>query len=273
MMRSLWTGASGMIAQQTNVDVIANNLANVNTTGYKKERLEFKSLLYQTLAQADLDPANGMGSRPVNLQVGLGVRPVATARMFDRGNLEVTENNLDFAIEGFGFFAVETPNGVAYTRDGCFKLATTVQGSYLVTSDGYMVLSTDGGPIILPPEVTMHDVEVDYRGRFLFMGEEGEQIELGFQLEIVQFSNTQGLEAVGSNLFRETVASGLPLSEPGGDVPSLSKVIQGVREMPNVQIAEEMVRLIIAQRAYEINSKVISTSDDMLQTANGLKRP
>lgn len=273
MMRSLWTGASGMIAQQTNVDTISNNLANVNTTGYKKERLEFKSLLYQTLQRADLDATNNLGSRPINLQVGLGVRPIATSRIFDRGNMEVTDNKLDFAIDGYGFFVVDIGNdNVAYTRDGCLKLSTTDEGSMLVTSDGYPILSVDREPIYIPSEVTLNDISVDPQGRFFIKTADNDQEELGAQLDVVQFPNVQGLEAIGSNLYLTTVASGAEMPESEGTVVSPSTIIQGAREMPNVQIAEEMVKLIVAQRAYEINSKVITTSDDMLQTANNLKR-
>jgi flagellar basal-body rod protein FlgG len=272
MMRSLWTGASGMIAQQTNVDVIGNNLANVNTTGFKRERLEFKSLLYQMMARADLDPVNEMGTRPVNLQVGLGVRTIATSRMFTPGNFEVTDTPLDFAIEGHGFFVVETPNGRAFTKDGNFKIATTGQESWLVTSDGFIILDTNGEEIRIPVDVQIHDVSVDFFGRF-FYSRDGEMHELGHQLDIVQFANNQGLEAVGANLFIQTVASGEPMQESiAGDVGTVSRVLQGVREMSNVQIAREMVDLIVAQRAYEINSRVITTSDEMLQTANQLKR-
>jgi flagellar basal-body rod protein FlgG len=265
-----------MIAQQMNVDTISNNLANVNTTGYKKERLEFKTLLYQTLQQANLDPVNELGTRPVNLQVGLGVRPIATARMFDMGNIEVTNHPLDFAIEGPGFFTVErNVDDIAYTRDGCFKLATSEDGySTLVTSDGYSILDIDGEHIIIPEDVTLNDISVDDLGRFRIKSADpvvGME-ELGHQLDIVQFSNVQGLEAIGANLFRPTVTSGEPMPESEGTVITPSEVHQGVREMANVQVAEEMVRLIVAQRAYDLNSKVITTSDEMLQTANNLKR-
>lgn len=273
MMRSLWTGASGMIAQQTNVDTISNNLANVNTTAYKKERLEFKSLLYQTMQRADLDPANQTGTRPVNLQVGLGVRPIATARFFDVGNMEITDNKLDFAIQGSGFFSVRTGEDTsAYTRDGCFKISYTDEGKFLVTSDGYAVLDANGDTIIFPPELMLSDLSIDYLGNFFYTNAEGTREDLGFQLDVVQFSNVQGLEAIGSNLFVETVASGAPMHEADGDVTHLSTIQQGMREMSNVLVAEEMVKLIVAQRAYELNSKVITTSDDMLQQANNLKR-
>jgi flagellar basal-body rod protein FlgG len=247
----------------------------VNTTAYKKERLEFKSLLYQTLQMADLDPINQMGSRPVNLQVGLGVRPIATARMFDRGSMQVTDNRLDFCIDGYGFFVIETERGTMYTRDGNFKVATSPDGNILVTSDGYTVRNTEGEMIIFPPEVAMSDVSVDYLGmvRVKVVSAEGvEDYEDLTQIDIVQFTNPQGLEAVGGNLFRQTIASGGPIQESSGEVTTRSQVYQGVLEMPNVQIAEEMVRLIIAQRAYEMNSKVITTSDEMLQIANNLKR-
>ena len=273
MMRSLWTGASGMTAQQMNVDVIANNLSNVNTTGFKRERLEFKSLLYQNLQMADLDPVNMMGTRPVNLQVGLGVRPMATSRIFSQGGLEITNHHLDFAIEGFGFFAVETSQfGTAYTRDGSFAIAATAAGSYLVTSDGHFILGVNGEPIIIPGEISITDLVVDDFGRISARNADGEVEDLGMRLEIVQFPNAQGLSAIGGNLFVPTVASGVALLEIEGTVTRPSRIIQGAREMSNVQVAEEMVRLIVAQRAYELNARAITTSDEMLQQANQLKR-
>ncbi|MCL2415594.1 MAG: flagellar basal body rod protein FlgG [Defluviitaleaceae bacterium] len=271
MMRSLWTSASGMNAQSTNVDLIANNMANVNTTAFKKERLEFKSLLYQTLQRASLDPAGGAG--PVNLQVGLGVRPVATSRIFDVGNLEVTNNSMDFAIDGPGFFAVQRGEGqIAYTRDGNFRLSPVVGGVMLVTSDGFPILDISEIPIIIPDDVFVGSLVVDSFGIMSYIDLEGEPQELGYQIAMVQFPNMQGLESVGSNLFVATPASGLPMMEVDGIVAVQSRMMQGALEMSNVQIADEMVRLIVAQRAYEINSRVIQVSDDMMSQANNLRR-
>ena len=271
MMRSLWTAASGMTSQQANVDTISNNLANVNTTSYKKERMEFKSLLYQTMQRADMDPQNQTG-RPVNLQVGLGVRTIATSRIFDQGNLEVTGHPIDFAIEGNGYFAIQRGEEVFYTRDGSFKASVGEDGIMLVTSEGYPVLSTDGEPIIIPFDVSLESLSVSREGVFEYVDAAGVANDLDVQFNVVQFSNPQGLEAVGSNLFGITPASGEPLLESEGEVTKPSGIIQGYLEMSNVQVAEEMVKLIVAQRAYEMNSKAIQASDDMLQQANNLKR-
>lgn len=272
MMRALWTAASGMISQQQNVDNISNNLANVNTAGYKKERMEFKTLLYETMKRADLDPANRTG-QPVNLQIGHGVRPIAVSRIFTMGNLQRTDNPQDFAIDGDGFFVVQrTEEDIKYTKDGTFKLSPVDEGNMLVTSEGYPILSTDEEPIIIPPEVNYSDVSVDENGRFYYMDENNEVVDLDFQIMMVQFPNMQGLEGIGSNLLAATVASGQPMNEVDGEVNRPSRLIQGVMEMSNVQVAEEMVNLIVAQRAYDLNSKAITTSDDMLQTANNLKR-
>jgi flagellar basal-body rod protein FlgG len=261
-----------MITQQQHVDNITHNLANVNTAGYKKERMEFKTLLYETLRRADLDPANQTGS-PVNLQIGHGVRPIAVSRIFTTGSFQRTDNPQDFAIEGDGFFVVQRNlDGVMYTKDGTFKLSPVDDGLMLATSEGYPILSADGDVIIIPPEVNAEDMVVDESGNIYYTAADGQPVDLGYQIWLVQFPNAQGLEGVGSNLLRETVASGAPLSEPDGEVNRPSRIIQGVLEMSNVQIAEEMVNLIVAQRAYDLNSKGITTSDEMLQTANGLKR-
>lgn len=272
MMRSLWTSASGMTAQQTNVDTIANNLSNVNTTAYKKERLEFKSLLYQTMERADLDPANQTG-RPVNLQVGLGVRPVATARIFDMGSIEVTNNKLDLALSGDGFFTIlRDEDNIVYTRDGSFKVSPTDDGLMLTTSEGYPVLSTDGDTIVIPNDVKISALVFGETGELSYVDDTGAVIALDMQLDIVQFSNVQGLEAMGGNLYKATLASGEALHEADGETNTLTTLVQGAIEMSNVQVAEEMVKLIVAQRAYELNSKVIQSSDDMLQQAANLKR-
>lgn len=275
MMRSLWTAASGMTSQQLNVDTISNNIANVNTTGFKRDRMEFKTLLYQTMERASLDDADT--GKPVNLQVGLGVRPIASAKMFTVGNLESTQNNLDFAIEGKGFFTIDRSNpelgieDIAYTRDGSFKLSISGDGGTLVTSEGYKVLNADGAPIVFPPNVAVDSIICDSFGSFSYF-EDGEYISMDSPMDIVQFPNNQGLEASGGNFFLQTPASGEPIQESSGDTGAVSKIVQNYLERSNVNIAEEMVGLIVAQRAYELNSKAITTSDEMLQQANNLKK-
>ena len=272
MMRSLWTAASGMICQQCNVDTISNNLANVNTIGYKKERLEFKTLLYETLMRADLDPANQTG-RPVNLQIGHGVRPVSTSRIFTQGNLERTDNSNDMAIEGDGFFVVDRGGGnLAYTKDGSMKVSVSGNGGMLVTSEGYPYLGIDDAPIVIPSNVSVKDLTVDEQGRLSYVDARGQNQGLGLQIKLVQFSNPQGLESSGSNLMLATAASGPELIEANGEANRASRIMQGVVEMSNVAVAEEMVSLIMAQRAYDINAKAIVASDEMLQGANNLKR-
>ena len=274
MMRSLWTAASGMTAQQFFVDNISHNLSNVNTVGFKKGRVEFNSLLYQTMRRADWDPAN-MTGRPVSLQVGLGVRPVAVKTMFTQGNLQRTDNPQDFAIEGDAFFTIrrtEDPEEIFYTRDGAFILSPVDDGLMLATNLGYPVLDVDGEPIIFPDDVAWHNVTMDDAGNFWHVTPEGDVDDLGIQLQLVQFPNPQGLEAVGSNLWQMTAASGEALVQGVDEIIRYSRVFQGVLEMSNVNVAEEMVDMIRAHRAYDLNARAITTSDEMLQTANGLKR-
>ena len=271
MMRSLWTSASGMNAQLLHIDVIANNIANVNTTAFKRERLEFKTLLYTTLQRADLDPATQTG-RPVNLEVGHGVRTAAITRSFGQGMLQRTELPTDFAIEGKGWFQIRrSDDEVLYTRDGSFAFMPTDDGLVLATSDGFHVMSVDEDSIVLPLNTNLNNVVITETGVFLMLVD-GEVEELGFQLMVVQFPNVQGLEAAGSNLFRESIASGAPLYEVDGDVTTPSRIIQGFLEMSNVQIAEEMIGLITTQRAFDVASRGITTSDEMLQTAMQLRR-
>ncbi len=271
MMRSLWTAASGMTSQQLNVDNISNNIANVNTTGYKRERLEFKSLLYQTMERATLDE-NDTG-RPVNLQVGHGVRPIVSSRIFTNGSVERTENPSDFYLQGEGFFVVDRGDGdIVYTKDGSFKISIGDGESSIVTSEGYAILDTDGEPITLPENISMSDVNVDENGNITYIDEDGETQDAGIQFDIVQFPNVQGLEAIGNNFYTVTPASGEAIQESEGDTSTVSRIIQSCLEMSNVNVANEMVNLIIAQRAYELNSKAIQTSDDMLQQASNLKR-
>ncbi|WP_026478233.1 flagellar basal-body rod protein FlgG [Alkaliphilus transvaalensis] len=264
-MRALWTAASGMKAQQLNMDVISNNLANVNTTSYKKQKVEFKDLLYANLSKSNLN--DGVG-KPVNLQVGHGVMPVATSRSFLTGNLDRTENPLDMAISGDGFFAIEGPNGdLFYTRDGNFKLSVDGVERKLVTADGYTVLSEFDDEIIL--EEDLNDFSVSELGVITAKDAEGEVIEIA-TIKLVKFINPEGLESIGKNLYKPTVASGEEIPMEGED--RTSNILQGYLETSNVQIVDEMVRMITAQRAYEINSKAIQTGDEMLGIANNLRR-
>lgn len=265
MIRSLWTASSGMKAQQLNIDTISNNLANVNTTAYKSQRVEFKDLLYSSIKRTNLNDDNG---RPVNLEVGHGVMPTATTRNFTGGSLMETQNPLDLAIEGKGFFVVVLPtNEVRYTRDGSFKLSVEGDVSRLTTSDGYYVLTEDDELIVI--EQGLRDFSVDELGFMTARDEFGDTVDLG-RIRIVNFMNPEGLLSEGRNLYNATAASGEEvLIEPE---EMKGRIVQGFLETSNVQIVDEMVRMITAQRAYEISSKTIQTSDEMLQMANNLRR-
>jgi flagellar basal-body rod protein FlgG len=264
MMRSLWTAASGMTAQQFNIDTISNNLANVNTTGFKQNRADFEDLLYQTSRIAGT-PATEVTVVPTGIQVGHGVRPAATQKIYTQGSLQNTENVSDIAIQGEGFFRVLLFDGTfGYTRDGSFKIDSNGQ---LVTSNGYRVM-----PEIIFPEGFIHDtVSVSQDGRVTVkMPGSDDPIEVG-QVEIYRFVNPAGLQAIGENLLKITNASGGPIAgRPGFD--GMGKTIHKFLEMSNVSVVQEMVNMIVAQRAYETNSKAIQTSDTMLGIANGLKR-
>lgn len=266
MMRALWTAGSGMMAQQFNVDVISNNLANVNTTGYKKERAEFKDLLYETLDRAYLLDNAG---KPVNLQVGHGAAVMATAKNYSAGNLEKTDNPLDMAVDGEGFFSVRGPQGdTIYTRDGSFKVSVTPDGNKLTTSQGYPVLDDTGNDIILNTDVSK--LEVSESGDLSYIDNTGATVPLNQKIGLVQFSNKQALESIGGNFYKSNSATGDPV--PDVEQESKSNVMQGFLEASNVQVVEEMVKLIVAQRAYEINSKAIQSADEMLGMANNLRR-
>ena len=264
-MRSMWTAATGMKAQQLNIDTISNNLANVNTTSYKGQRAEFKDLFYATLKKNNITDEEG---RPVNLQVGHGVMPVATKKDFRTGSFLETDNPFDVAIDGTGFFAVELPNGeVRYTRDGSFKLSIEDDEGMLVTSEGYIVLSEDEDEIVFDEGI--RDINIDEFGYITSTDEDGETVEIA-RLKFVNFMNPEGLISEGMNLYSETVASGE--ETPVETEEMKSKVVQGYLESSNVQVVDEMVKMITAQRAYEINSKTIQASDEMLQIINSLKR-
>jgi len=262
MIRSLWTAATGMAAQQVNIDIISNNLANVNTSGFKKSRADFQDLLYQNLRTAGTTEAQG-SQVPTGIQVGLGTRLAAVQKIFTQGDFKETGNPLDLVIEGDGFFQVLMPNGeTAYTRDGSFKL--DAQGR-IVTSDGYPLQPE----IAIPAEATSISVGSDGTISVTIPGQNAPQ-EVG-QLQIVKFINPAGLTSIGRNLLTQSAASGDPVVDTPG-LNGLGTLAHGFIEMSNVQVVEEMVNMITAQRAYEINSKAIQTADEMLGIANNLRR-
>ncbi len=279
MMRSLWTAASGMRAQQTNVDNIANNLANVNTIGYKAQEATFKSLLYQNLQSTSTN--NAGENKPVAAEVGLGTRTAAITAMFTQGNITDTESPFCMAIEGDGFFQVRNSDGdILYTRDGSFNISPTDDGNYLCTSDGYFVLDQYGNNIVLPNTYVAADLQVTKEGVLGFPGADGNVVPLtgtnaqGQTYEItfglVQFNNPAGLTKEGGNNYAVSVASGDPIAEGTGNATP-SKIHQKHMESSNVDVANEMVDLIVAQRAYEMNSKAIQATDEMMQQANNLR--
>jgi len=269
MMRSLWTAASGMISQQTNVDTISNNLSNINTVGYKKESAQFKSLLYQTIQEQSYD--NTGEPKPYGIQVGLGVRTSGIVSQFTQGAINETGNDFDLAIIGRGFFMVQTPTGeIAYTRNGAFQLAAGPNGFVLATDEGYPVLDTNGEAIVISDEYAASDIIVNEAGEILYETEDG-VIPSGMQIGLAQFNNPAGLEKLGGSLLRQTEASGVPRLEAFDDSLEKSSIRQGALEASNVQAVDEIVNLIVAQRAYEMNSKVITATDEMLQQANNLR--
>jgi len=262
MMRALWSAATGMAAKQLAMDVIANNLSNVNTTGFKKSRVDFQDLMYQTLKVAGGTSARG-SNVPTGIQVGLGCRTSAITRNFTQGDFVQTDNPTDLVIEGEGFFRVILPDGsYAYTRDGSFKIDSE---SRLVTSDGYLV----DPEINFDSDVT--DISIGTDGTVSVLREGQDSPEVIGQIMLVKFMSPSGLMSIGRNLYKATVGSGEPVEGvPGMD--GFGTIAQGFLEMSNVKVVDEMVNMIIAQRAYEVNSKAIQTADDMLATANNLKR-
>lgn len=270
MMRALWTAASGMTAQQTNVDTISNNLSNINTTGYKTERVEFQSLLYQTIQDTSTDSQGNQ--KPVGVQVGLGTRSSAVTSQFTQGNLYESEGAFDFAIEGDGFFKVQMPDGsTAYTRNGSFKMSIGTDGLTLCTSQGYPILDTNDQPMVFDTSYSSDKLKVDDNGNFTYPDAHGNPQSLGVQIGLVQFNNPAGLEKESGSLYKETDASGTPRKEGEDGELKLSLLHQGYLEGSNVQSVDEMVNLIVAQRAYEMNSKAITAADEMLQQANNLR--
>ncbi len=260
MLRSLWTGTTGMNAQQLNLDVIANNLANVSTTGFKKSRADFQDLMYQ-LMKVPGSQTSADTESPTGIQVGLGVRPAAVQKLFTEGDLIQTGNELDVAIEGSGFFQVELPNGeIAYTRAGAFKRDSNGR---MTNSDGYPI--TPG--IVIPDgsrQITISETGIVSA----LIGDDTQSTEIG-NFETVTFTNNGGLVAIGKNLFRETASSGTATGGTPGD-DGYGLLLQSYLEGSNVNIVEEMTAMITTQRAYEINSKSIQTSDEMMQTTNNM---
>jgi flagellar basal-body rod protein FlgG len=260
MNLSLYSAATGMEAQQLNLNTIANNLANVNTPGFKRSKIEFQDLLYQKPRESGTDSGGG-NLVPTGVEVGNGARVAATSKVFTQGQLVNSGEKFDIAIQGDGFFEIQRPDGTkGYTRDGSFKL--NAQGQ-IVTVDGLPVL---GGFQPIPPGTT--GVAVSEDGQVTVQGANGTQT---FSLTLARFANPAGLRSLGGNLYEETAASGTAeVGKPGEQ--GFGRMIQGYVEASNVNIVEEMVNLITAQRAYEINSKSIQTSDEMLQNVANMKR-
>jgi flagellar basal-body rod protein FlgG len=250
-----------MEAQQLNIDVISNNLANVNTVGFKKSRADFQDLLYETIVPAGT-PSSESTQSPTGIQVGMGVKPVAVQKIFTQGEYQQTGNSLDVSIDGDGFFQVMQPNGeIAYSRAGSFKLDSEGR---IVTSDGYPV-----EPNITIPSTAV-GISIGASGIVAVNNADGSVTEVG-QIELAKFLNPAGLNSIGKNLYLPTTSSGeASAGTPGED--GLGTLTQGFLEMSNVNVVQEMVDMIVAQRAYEVNSKAIQTADEMLQRANELKR-
>ncbi len=262
MLRALRTAALGMAAQQLNVDTIANNLANVNTTGYKKSAVEFQDLLYESINSGSAEGAEGK-EKPSEINIGLGNKPVATFRSYSQGTIEETTNPLDMAINGKGFFQVLMPDGsVTYTRDGAFRINSTGE---MVNASGLNMYPN----ITLPEGIKSISISQDGVVSALNEGDTV-PVEVG-QVELVNFMNPAGLKPIGGNLLAGTEASGDPNFGMAGD-EGFGTIMQGYLEKSNVDIVKEMISLIVAQRSYEINSKAVKTADEMLAMTNALKR-
>jgi len=262
MIRALWTAATGMQAQQLAVDTIANNLANANTVGFKRARADFQDLLYQTIKEAGTSTTSNT-IEPTGIQIGLGTAPAAVSKNFSQGNFKETGNTLDLAIAGKGFFQITMPDGTTdYTRAGSFKLDDTGR---IVTSEGYPL----SPQIVIPSDTTSISIGSDGTVSVLEAGQSTPS-QVG-TIQLASFANPSGLKALGHNLYQITTSSGAPILGNAG-TNGLGTIEQGVLEMSNVSVVQEMVNMIASQRAYELNSKAIQTADSMLQTVNSLKR-
>jgi flagellar basal-body rod protein FlgG len=262
MIRALYTAASGMNAQQANIDNVANNLANVNTTGFKRTRLEFEDLVYEQ-AKVPGTPTSPTDEAPIGLEMGVGTKPVGTARDFSAGNLRATNSPLDMALQGNGFFQIQLPDGtIGYTRSGAFHL--NGQGQF-VTAEGYQLQPQ----IAIPANATSVSISNDGIVAVVVPGQSAAQ-QVG-SIELASFQNPAGLRALGGSLFAPTTASGdATTGLPGTD--GLGTISQGFIEDSNVSVVEEMVAMIMGQRAYEANSKVVKAADDMLAQVNNIVR-
>lgn len=262
MIRSLDIGATGMLAQQLNVDTISNNIANMTTTGFKRQRAAFRDLLYQNIDRPGSTSSDTGTTLPTGLQVGLGVQAGSVYRIHSQGTLQVTENTLDLAIRGEGFFQITMPNGdTAYTRDGTFQLN---ENGEIVTLQGYVV---DPG-VTVPSDAT--SIDINSEGEVLVSLPNQTATSNVGQIQLANFINPAGLEGIGDNLYLETDASGSATTgTPGSE--EFGTLLQGALEQSNVNVVEEMTELISAQRAYEMNSNIITTSDEMLQTVSQMR--
>ena len=271
MMRSLWSAASGMKGQQVSVDTIANNLANVNTTAYKAQDTQFKTLLYQTM-QATSTNAQGE-TKPTSAQIGLGTRVASINSNFTQGAQLANDSPTAMCIIGDGFFAVQDGDETHYTRNGDFTWALAADGTkILTTAEGYQVLDQAGAAITVPNTVEKGFTVNPEDGSISYQNPDGTYTATGQNIALYQFTNRVGLEKIGENLYDETDASGEPMGEWNTAGVIRSTIAQNYLEGSNVNVADEMVNLIISQRAYEMNSKAITTTDTMLEQANNLKR-
>jgi flagellar basal-body rod protein FlgG len=260
MIRAMWTAATGMSAQQMMIDVTANNLANVSTTSFKKSRADFEDLFYATYKDKG-GPTTTGGNVPVGIQVGMGTRPVSVQKIFSQGDYMETKNDLDLAIEGDGFFMVISDDQEVYTRDGSFKLDND---SYIVNSRGERLQPDFSVP------VNTTSITIAKNGDITCLSSNGEVLSSG-QIPVYTFTNSAGLNSIGRNGFTPTEASGDPIQGVAG-TDNFGTIAQGYLEMSNVDAIEEMINMIVGQRAYELNSKAIKTADSMLQVANGIVR-
>jgi flagellar basal-body rod protein FlgG len=262
MMQSLYTASTGMLGMQTQIDTTANNIANVNTIGFKKSRAEFADLMYQVMEYAGTSTSDTTKS-PTGIEVGLGVRSTAINKIFAEGSLKQTDNQLDIAITGRGFFKMELPDGTeVFSRNGAFKID---ENGTMVNSDGYKLIPE----IVIPPDATNISIGTDGTVTVVQPGQT-QATQVGV-IQTTNFINPAGLHSLGDNLYIETDSSGQPVEGVPG-VDGLGTLRQGFVELSNVELVVELTDLITGQRAYDSNSKVITTSDEMLQTTNNLKR-